>query len=139
MIMNGARQQQQQRRRLRVLVITTEGSDRQKYISELFAHPDMVATFEPPAFSPSVSSRTLRNRFEFLRMANEAGLLPPLEWEAILAAQESGLHELHPETFFDCLKDIPNAIEGRRGSKTDVQLHYSCEVCLCVFCVLVLR
>ena len=131
MIMTESQEQEQQRRRrrrLRVLVITTEGSDRQKYISELFAHPDMVATFEPPAFSPSVSSRTLRNRFEFLRMANEAGLLPPLEWEAILSAQESGLHELHPETFFDCFKDIPNTIEGRRGSKTDVQLHYSCEV-----------
>jgi len=123
-------------RRLRVLVITTEGSDRQKYITELFSHPSMKETFEPPTFSPSVSSRTLRNRFEFLRIANEAGLIPPMEWEAILAAQESGIHELHPETFFDCLKDIPVTTEGRRGSKTDVKLHYSCEVrlyvCLCV-------
>ena len=70
-------------------------------------------------------------------MANEAGLIPTLEWEAILSAQESGIHELHPETFFDCLRDIPITLEGRRGSKTDVKLHYSCEVRFYIYvCVL---
>ncbi len=120
-----------EQRRLRVLVITTEGSDRQKYISELFSQPKMAATFEPPAFSPGVSSRSLRNRFEFFRIANDAGLIPPLEWEAILAAQESGIYEQHPEEFYNCFKDIP-ITEGRRGSRTDIKLHYSCEVSVLV-------
>ena len=115
------------KRRLKVLVITTDGSDRQKHIQDLFSHPSMLETFDPPTFSPSVSSRALRNRYEFFRIANEAGLIPPPEWEAIAAAHESGIYENHPERFFDCLKGIP-ITEGRRGSKTDVKLHYSCEV-----------
>lgn len=109
------------------MVISTEGSDRQKHIKDLFAHPSMVATFEQPVFSPSVSSRALRNRMEFLRIANEAGLLPEHEWEAIRAAHESGEYERNPSRLFDCLKDLP-VLEGRRGSKADVKLHYCQEV-----------
>jgi len=118
---------QPEQRRLKVLVITTDGSDRQKHILDLFSSLSMEASFEPPIFSPSVSSRTLRNRFEFFRIANEAGLIPAAEWEALLAAHESGIYETKPEKFFDCLSDVP-VTEGRRGSKVDVKLHYSREV-----------
>lgn len=116
------------RRKLKALVITTEGSERQEYIQELFAHPSMAATFEPPAFSPSVSSRALNNRYEFLRIANEAGLLPSQEWEALQKAHESGIYAKCERNYFDCLKDIPVTTEGRQGSKTDLKLHYSAEV-----------
>jgi len=110
------------------MVITTHDSDRQRYISELFSQPQMADSFEPPVFSPSVSSRSLRNRFEFFRIANEAGLIPEQEWEAIKAAQESGIYEKHATgLFFHCLNHIP-VTEGRHGSQSDVKLHYSCEV-----------
>eukprot|EP00934_Nitzschia_sp_Nitz4_P007649 Nitzschia sp. Nitz4//scaffold20_size174350//17454//18944//NITZ4_002079-RA/size174350-snap-gene-0.212-mRNA-1//1//CDS//3329541740//7639//frame0 len=115
------------KRKLRVLVITTQGSERQKHIQNLFSHPTMAEHFEPPTFSPSVSSRALRNRFEFFKITNEAGLIPKLEWEAMLEAHESGRYEKCPERFFDCLKEVPKEIEGRRGSKSDLNLHYSCE------------
>lgn len=116
-----------EQRRLRVIVITTEGSDRQRCIQDLFAHPSMAATFEPPTFSPSVPSRELRNRFQFFKLTNDAGLIPPLEWDAIRSAHEAKTHDDHPETFFDCLDNVP-ITEGRRGSKSDVKLHYSKEV-----------
>ena len=114
-------------RRLKVIVITTEGSYRQKFIQDMFAHPSMAATFEPPTFSPSVSARGMRNRFEFLRLANDAGLIPSLEWEAIRSAHESGMYADHPDEFFKCLNDIP-ITEGRRGSKQSILWHYSKEV-----------
>lgn len=115
------------KRKLRVLVITTDGSERQKRIMELFSQPEMAAHFDPPEFSPSVPSRSLRNRYEFFRIANEAGLLPSCEWQAIKEAQESKRYETSPEKFLDCLKHLP-VTQGRRGSKSDLKLHYSCEV-----------
>lgn len=115
------------RRRLRVLVITTAGSDRQKHIEDLFAHPAMSARFEPPSFSPSVPSRDLNNRFKFLKFANEAGLLPEREWDAIREAQESGKYADKTEDFFHCLKHLP-VDKNRKGSKADLRWHYSAEV-----------
>jgi hypothetical protein len=118
-------------RKLRVLVISTEGSERQQYIQELFAQPSMRSAFEPPVFSPSVSSRTLRNRVEFFRIANEAGLIPDHEWEAIRGAIESCGDEhgtpSDPGTLFNCLDNVP-VMEGRRGSQSDIKLHYCREV-----------
>ena len=123
-------------RKLKVLVITTEGSERQASIRELFqATHTMRDQFETPVFSPSVSSRTLRNRIQFFKVVHEAGLIPEQEWEALFqqhAAAMSGdsshsSSERDPGKFFDCLKDVP-VLEGRRGSKSDVKLHYSKEV-----------
>jgi hypothetical protein len=115
----------EEKRKLRVLVITM-GGPRQEHIENLFSHPTMSAHFDKPIFSPGIPQRSLRNRYEFLRYANEAGLLPEQEWEAIRKAQESGIHEKKPETFFDCLSDIP-VTQGRRGSAYDVTIHYSVE------------
>lgn len=89
----------------------------------------MSSTFEPPVFSPSVSSRTLRNRKEFFHIVNEAGLLPEHEWVALQRAfHENGEYDRDPGKFFDIsLKDVP-VLEGRRGSKSDIKLHYCKEV-----------
>jgi hypothetical protein len=120
-------------RKLKVLVISTEGSDRHQTILELFAHPTMMSTFEQPVFSPSVSSRALRNRMEFVRIANQAGLIPQQEWEVLQVAMTSGEYDRDPGKLFDCLNDVPVA-EGRRGSKSDVKLHYCKEVRDTKFC-----
>lgn len=113
----------EERRKLRVLVITM-GSERQQHIENLFEHPNMSKHFETPVFSPGVSSRSLRNRVEFFRIANEVGILPPKEWEALQKADPTNKHT---EEFFDCLKSVP-ITQGRRGSKRDVALHYSTEL-----------
>ncbi|OEU15603.1 hypothetical protein FRACYDRAFT_240296 [Fragilariopsis cylindrus CCMP1102] len=75
------------RRKLRVLVITMGGS-RKKQIEDLFSDKSMSSTFESPTFSDGVLSRSLRNRYHFFRIANEAGLLPEQEWIAIQNAYE---------------------------------------------------
>lgn len=114
------------RRRLKPLVITM-GSDRQSYIEQLFSHPEMAKQFEPPAFSAGIPSRSLRNRMKFFRIVHEAGLLPPEEWEALVAAQDVKEYQDNPERMFECLRDVP-VLPGRRGSTEDVKLHYSVEL-----------
>jgi len=112
------------RRKLRPLIITMGGA-RQESMEQLFA--SMPDDFEPPAFSPGIPSRSLRNRFEFLRVAHEVGLVPDAEWQAIEAAQSNQVYQKHPNQFWDCLKDIP-VTPGRRGSEHDIKLHYSVEL-----------
>jgi hypothetical protein len=112
------------RRKLRVLVITM-GSTRQEQIEQQFALPRMAQHFERPEFSPGVPSRSLRTRFEFLRIANDCGLLPKAEWGGILAAKDNPIYDC--EKLFDCLQDVP-VTQGRQGSACDVELHYSVEL-----------
>jgi len=120
--------EKRKRRKLRVLVITM-GGDRQKKIEDLFSAESMVSTFESPTFSPGVSSRRLRNRSHFFRIANEAGLLPKKEWEAIRNASEERLCGHHcKEEFFACLNGIAVTMEERKGSQQDNELHYSVEL-----------
>lgn len=125
-------QQPRQRRKLRPLVITTPNSTRQKQIAELLAH------FELPDFTPSVPSRSIRSRLALLTRANEAGLLPQHEWDAIQSwlnnkkrslekQQEEGLEEVDLEQLFDCFKDVP-VLPGRKGNRNDVKLHYAVEL-----------
>jgi hypothetical protein len=98
-------------------------------MEELFAHPDVSEHFEPPVFTPGVSSRSLRSRVDFLKAANQAGLLPKAEWEAMQAARESPFYQKDINTgkLFDCLCDVP-VEQGRKGSEVDVKLHYSVEL-----------
>ena len=114
------------RRRLRPLVITM-GSERQAYIMELFRQPQMRDSFEEPAFTPGVPSRSLRTRSEFFRLAYEAGLLPRAEWEAIEQAVNNPKYKLHPDWFFECLEGVP-VTQGRKGSPHDLNLHFSVEL-----------
>ena len=117
---------EKEKRKLRVLVITM-GSKRQEYIKTMFNHPNMRKTFDPPEFSPGVSSRRLRKRFDFFKIANEAGLLPEQEWNAIKNGQEEYSEKKRTESFFDCLEDVP-VTPGRQGSQSDIKLHYSVEL-----------
>lgn len=96
------------------------GGSRQESMKQLFA--SMPNDFEPPVFSPGIPSRSLRNRFEFLRIAHEVGLIPDAEWSAIESAKDA-----HPHTFWNCLNDVP-VTSGRKGSDSDVKLHYSVEL-----------
>lgn len=113
-------------RKLRVIVITM-GGPRQEYIRSLFASTPFCDYFEPPTFSPGVRSRGLRNRFEFFRICQDAGLIPELEWEAIQKAQDDPKYKEHPENFFDCFENVP-AGNNRRGSLEDQRVHYSVEL-----------
>lgn len=125
---------ERRRRKLKVLVITM-GSSRQGLIEELFADPEMAEHFEPPTFSPGIPSRTLSNRYRFLRIANDAGLIPKQEWEAIEKAEKDSTTTeealvnptLYQQNFFRCLNDVA-VTDGRRGSNTDIKLHYSVEL-----------
>jgi len=54
-------------------------------------HPSLRAHFEPPIFSPGVPSREIRNRLKLLEYANQAGLLPELEWQLICRALQEQL------------------------------------------------
>ena len=49
-------------------------------------NPSLSAHFEPPVFSPGVPSREIRNRLKLMEYANQAGLLPELEWQLICRA-----------------------------------------------------
>jgi hypothetical protein len=114
------------RRKLKVMVITM-GGPRQEMIEDLFRQPQMAQHFEAPVFSPGVSSRNLRTRFDLLENANAAGLLPPEEWIAIKNAKGNELYEKHAELFFNCLEGVP-VTQGRRGSEYDKKVHYSVEL-----------
>jgi GR25 family glycosyltransferase involved in LPS biosynthesis len=109
--------------------VITMGSERQKHIESLFGKMDDA--FEPPAFSPGVPSRSLRNRSEFFRYAHEAGLLPQEEWEAIEATSKDlkarNYEGVDTERFFDCLEGVP-VTTGRRGNPQEILLHYSVEL-----------
>lgn len=106
----------------------TLGGDRQQKIEEMFSDPTMQEQFEKPVFSMGVSSRHIRNRFNFFKVANDAGLLPEKEWEAVLEATEDRRYEgQRTERFFDCLEDI-EVTKGRRGSREDIKLHYTVEL-----------
>ena len=133
-------QHQPQRRKLRPLIITISGP-RQSHLTEMFSHPRLAAHFDPPAFSPGVPVRSIRNCRNLLSKANEAGLLPEAEWEA-LATTGTELWETNPIRYLDALTDptqpgssqkvcpdpvIPIA-PGRHGSQRDRKLHYSVEL-----------
>jgi len=120
------------KKKLRALVITM-GGDRRRYVEEMFSRPEMEREFEPPVFVEGVPSRSLRIRFEFLKIANSAGLLPPEEWQALKKAMEDPLYAAETNSansgqFFDCLQGVPVLSEGRRGSDYDKTCHYSVEL-----------
>ncbi|CAJ1962939.1 unnamed protein product [Cylindrotheca closterium] len=115
---------EQQKRKLKVLVITM-GGDRQENIKALFDR--LQRDFEPPVFSPGVSARDLRKRYDFFEIANEVGIIPPPEWEAIRDGQATYSLQKITETFWDCLEGIP-ITKGRWGSQHDQSLHYSVEL-----------
>jgi hypothetical protein len=119
----------QPRRKLKVLVISM-GGQRQEQLERIFEQENFQEHFEPPVFSPGVPQRELRNRYSFLYWANQAGLLPKEEWQAIDHANATGNYNDGPmcNHFFDCLDNIPVTPPGRRGSSQDVKLHYSVEL-----------
>ena len=62
-------------------------SCRHEQITRMFkTHPSLSAHFEAPIFSPGVPSREIRNRLKLLEYANQAGLIPKIEWELICKA-----------------------------------------------------
>ena len=79
-------------------------------MKELFAQPQMRDEFEV-TFADAVSSRDLNNRYKFLSICNEAGLIPKAEWDALSLAQEeamsskNGSNNNH-DTFFVLLCDF---------------------------------
>ena len=114
------------KRKLRPLVITM-GGRRQEYITEMFSHPAMAANFEPPAFSPGVPQRELRNMMGLLTHAGKAGIIPQPEWEALSSSKAKALYEDDPNTLFDVLDGVP--IDPQRmGSDFDKTMHYSKEL-----------
>lgn len=117
------------------------GGPRQSHLEEMFAHPRLEAHFDPPAFSPGVPVRSIRNCRNLLTKANEAGLLPEAEWEA-LSTTGTQLYEANPLHYLDALTDptkpgssqkvcadplVPIAPD-RHGSQRDRKLHYSVEL-----------
>jgi predicted nicotinamide N-methyase len=66
---------------------SSSGSRRHEQITRMFTtNPSLRDHFEPPIFSPGVPSREIRNRLKLLEYANQAGLLPELEWQLICKA-----------------------------------------------------
>ena len=124
------------KRKLKVLVITM-GGERQQYIQELFVQPDMKEHFEyPPTFIDGIPQRELSKRYQFLKIANEVGLLPDVEWEAIYKEHDHVDHRQNPtsakpsESFFNCLVNVPitNPEKRKGNSQYDTCLHYSVEL-----------
>lgn len=133
-------------RKLRVLIIT-QGGLRQQALQEQFQQSSAYRSdpsngerlqddFEPPVFSPGISSRRLRNRYSFLEVMNQVGLLPEQEWEAIHShlkpdddPSENSPNMGHSApTLAECLQNIPISSENRRGSPADLAVHYSEEL-----------
>lgn len=120
-----------QKRKLRPLVITL-GSKRKSYIEKIFNEPCMKEHFEPPTFSPGIFSRELRGCYSFLRHASKTGIIPQHEWDAIAKAKQDRVNDENKDDndhlgLLDCLNDVP-VLEGRRGSKEDVEKHYCREL-----------
>lgn len=128
-------------RKLRPLVITM-GGERQEKIIKMFEA--LSSHFEPPAFSPGVPQRTLRNRMGLISTAYEAGLIPQKEWEAFLQSQGEIPTNAYYNDDSDFPKDSPpsdqrllcqawQAVplspseEQRKGSTWDVRQHYTAE------------
>ena len=116
------------------------GGSRQTYLQQMFAHPRLAAHFAPPAFSPGVPVRSIRNCRNLLTKAHEAGLIPEAEWEA-LSTKGGELWEDNPAYYLDALTDPTNPgssqkihpsplvpISERHGSQRDRKLHYSVEL-----------
>jgi hypothetical protein len=125
--------QKKKNKKLRVLVITTMGSERQEQIRCMFRHAALSSDFEEPVFSPGVPSRSLRNRLHFLQACHEAGLVPDVEWQVIQqqAASSSLAANARPDSknFFSCLDNVPIGKHHHRvGSPADCQVHYSVEL-----------
>jgi hypothetical protein len=115
-------------RKLRVLIISMGGARRKFLEEQLFQDPAIQESFEPPAFSPGVPSRSLRSRRTFFEAFHQAGLLPEAEWHAIRESFDDGRHEQCPNRWLDeCLVDVP-VEKGRHGNEADVRLHYSVEL-----------
>eukprot|EP00977_Amphora_coffeiformis_P011179 scaffold2671_cov167-Amphora_coffeaeformis.AAC.17 len=108
-------------RAIRVLVISM-GGPRQEAIQLMLQD---IGGFAPPVFSPGVPSRELRNRSNFFKICHRAGILPEEEWEQLQHNCENPPPDSH--TFFQCLKGVPISPD-RRGSQSDVKLHYCDEL-----------
>ena len=108
-------------REIRVLVISM-GGPRQEAIEHMLQE---IGGFAPPVFSPGVPSRDLRNRSNFFQICHQAGILPTAEWEQLQQSCENP--PANGRSFFECLKDVPVAPD-RRGSPSDVKLHYCDEL-----------
>lgn len=107
---------------IRVLVITMGGA-RREAVEKMF---DEIGGFAKPVFSPGIPSRDLRNRSNFFRICNRAGIIPPEEWEKLRHVCEGPPVDGGRE-FFECLAGVPIAPD-RRGSPADVKLHYCDEL-----------
>lgn len=96
------------------------GEARHEQIKRMFAtHPSLAAHFESPVFSPGVAQRDLRNRLKLLDHCNRAGLIPPVEWEAICrAVNEQTLGYCHDGKQDEgaCCMNVP---EGNQTMKID--------------------
>jgi hypothetical protein len=56
-------------------------------------------------------------------------LLPEPEWDALEKALDNPVYQKDPESFFECLKDVPVTTQGRRGSDYDINgVHYTVEL-----------
>ena len=111
-------------REVRALVISMGGA-RQEAIEEMLRE---IGGFATPVFSPGVPSRSLRSRCQFLKICQQAGLLPEEEWERLqYVCDNDNPSPEQSSALFDCLKDLP-VIPGRRGSEADVKLHYCVEL-----------
>lgn len=108
------------KRKLRPLVISIirenvdeSETNRRQHIADMFAqHPSLALHFEPPVFSPGVPSRDIRNRIKFLQYANQAGLIPKVEWEAIQKAvdeQSGGSHDRPADINKKCIEKDEDA------------------------------
>jgi hypothetical protein len=114
--------------KIRVLIISL-GGKRQKFLKDdLFQHPTIQAHFETPTFISGVPSRLLRSRYSFLKVANEAGLLPEAEWTAIQEYESQHRHCSSDQWSTECFVNVPVTTKGRQGSASDRQLHYSIEL-----------
>jgi hypothetical protein len=124
------------------------GGKRQQDIIEMFSHPCMAAHFDPPVFSPGIPQRELRSQRNLLMHAGRAGIIPPVEWEALWnyynhgggnggsSSSTSGddddnhNHDNHDNHYNleEILKNVPIDSENRMGSEFDKSMHYSKEL-----------
>eukprot|EP00586_Coscinodiscus_wailesii_P011694 CAMPEP_0172511342 /NCGR_PEP_ID=MMETSP1066-20121228/235600_1 /TAXON_ID=671091 /ORGANISM="Coscinodiscus wailesii, Strain CCMP2513" /LENGTH=367 /DNA_ID=CAMNT_0013290663 /DNA_START=187 /DNA_END=1287 /DNA_ORIENTATION=- len=120
-----SQQREQQHPKIRPLIITM-GGERQKTLTTIFSSPPYSTHFAPPAFSPGITSRALRNRRGLFLAASAASLLPPAE-AAILSPALARDASLSPADVTFLLRDVPISPD-RRGSEEDRKLHYATEL-----------